>query len=113
MILAEKLQTGVPVLKQVYSFFIIISILIIATGCSSNSKEQIQNAGMLVDGTIESQAWGKKGYEGLQQIGEKYDINVFLKENISTEQEISEAVDEMVYDGVNLIFGHSSIYGNY
>ncbi|WP_338061874.1 BMP family ABC transporter substrate-binding protein [Virgibacillus indicus] len=102
-----------PVLKQIYSFFIIISIVIIAAGCSSNGNDQIQNAGMLVDGTIESQAWGEKGYEGLKQIGEEYDINVFLKENITTEQEISEAVDELVYDGVNLIFGHSSIYGSY
>ena len=99
-------------MKKVYSLIIIIFILLIVAGCRSDD-DRIQNAGMLVDGTIEGQAWGEKGYDGLQQIGEKYDVDVFLKENISTEQEIAEAVDDLVYDGVNLIFGHSSIYGNY
>ncbi|PAV29205.1 BMP family ABC transporter substrate-binding protein [Virgibacillus profundi] len=101
-------------MKKTFIILLFILTLIIITGCSGlKSQDHIQNVGMLVDGTIESQAWNEKGYEGLQQIGEQYDVNVFYKENIVTEQEIESAVNEFVEDGVNLIFGHSSIYGNY
>src|SRR5690625_1678223 len=90
----------------------IIIISFALSGCTDRQGE-IQNVGMLIDSTIEDQAWGEKGYEGLTAIGETYDVNVFYEENVNTQQDIIRAVDEFVYDGVNLIFGHSSIYGRH
>ncbi|RKQ18874.1 BMP family ABC transporter substrate-binding protein [Oceanobacillus bengalensis] len=84
------------------------------TACSNYFESgQIQNVGMLVDGTIAENAWNEKGYEGLREIEKEFNTDVFYKENIDTETEIINAVDEFVQDGVNLIFGHSSMYGNY
>ncbi|WP_449354080.1 BMP family ABC transporter substrate-binding protein [Virgibacillus natechei] len=99
-------------LKKIISLFIVTSVLMILSGCSSNFEGgKIQNVGMLVDSSIDNQAVAEKGYEGLQNIGEKYEVNVFYEENVTTEQETMEAVEAFVEDGVNLIFGHSNIYG--
>ncbi|MBY7143096.1 BMP family ABC transporter substrate-binding protein [Virgibacillus sp. NKC19-3] len=99
-------------LKNVSSLFIVIFVLIILSGCSNYfDGGQIQNVGMLVDSSIDDQALAEKGYEGLQDIGEKYEVDVFYEENVMTEEETIEAVDAFVEDGVNLIFGHSNIYG--
>ncbi|MEC5423616.1 BMP family ABC transporter substrate-binding protein [Virgibacillus sp. C22-A2] len=95
-------------------FVLLIGTLLLVTGCGNYFEgNQIQNVGMLMDGTIENQAWAEKGYNGLVQIGEDYDVDIFYKEEIITEQEISNAIEAFVQDGVNLIFGHSSIYGKY
>ncbi|RLL45509.1 BMP family ABC transporter substrate-binding protein [Oceanobacillus piezotolerans] len=67
---------------------------------------------MLLDGRVNDTIWNKKGYEGLIKIENKYDIDVFYKENVDTEEEIRNAVDEFAEDGVNLVFGHSNIYGD-
>ncbi|WP_245831822.1 BMP family ABC transporter substrate-binding protein [Oceanobacillus senegalensis] len=91
----------------------LISFLFFLTGCSYFESGNIQNVGMLVDSTIEGNAWNESGYRGLQQIGETFETDIFYKENINTEEEIRVAVDEFVQDGVNLIFGHSSKYGDY
>ncbi|UJL47617.1 BMP family ABC transporter substrate-binding protein [Virgibacillus sp. NKC19-16] len=99
-------------LKKMISLFTVTFVLIILSGCSDYfDTGQIQNVGMLVDSSIDNQAWAEKGYEGLQNIGEKYEVDVSYEENVTTEQETMEAVDTFVEDGVNLIFGHSNIYG--
>ncbi|MFA1818957.1 BMP family ABC transporter substrate-binding protein [Virgibacillus oceani] len=99
-------------MKSILTAFGMILIFFAVTGCTDRQGE-IQNVGMLIDSTIEEQAWGEKGYDGLTAIGETYDVNVFYEENVSTKQDIIRAVDEFIYDGVNLIFGHSSIYGRH
>ncbi len=88
-------------------------LLLLLTGCSYFETGQIQNVGMLLDSAIEGNAWNESGYNGLLRIEEEFDTEIFYKENINTEEEIRNAVDELVQDGVNLIFGHSSVYGNY
>lgn len=101
-----------PILKATYITFIGI-IVIILSGCSYFEHGQIQNVGMLLDGTVDEHAWNEQGYEGLLEIEEKYDTDVFYQENVVTEDDVRDAVEEFVQDGVNLIFGHSSIYGSF
>ncbi|ASN06527.1 BMP family ABC transporter substrate-binding protein [Virgibacillus necropolis] len=101
-------------LKKLYAIIFLISIFLVLSGCNEYiDTGQIQNVGMLTEGTIDDQVWGQKGYEGLQAIEKKYDVNVYYKEGIKTQQEVTESVDELVSNGVNLIFGHSNIYGKY
>src|SRR5699024_12734602 len=42
---------------------------------------------------------------------DKFDVDLVVEENIHTEEQIIETVDELAEQGVNLIFGHGSIYG--
>ncbi|MFD2630358.1 BMP family ABC transporter substrate-binding protein [Oceanobacillus kapialis] len=93
-------------------FMLCIGLVIVLASCNSNEQE-IQNVGMLLDGSINDQAWGSKGYAGLLDIGEAYNVDVFYREGITTEKDVAETVESFVQDGVNLIFGHSSIYGKY
>lgn len=93
-----------------YIFFIVTGLLL--TGCGNNQGD-IQKVGMITENQIDKQPWEKRGFEGLQQIEEKYGVDVFLEEDIKTEQEVGRAVDDMVGRGVNLIFGNSSNYGKY
>lgn len=93
---------------------LLIFAVIIVTGCSSNvGQGKMQNVGMLLETSISDQVWAEKGYQGLNEIGETFDTDVYYKENIKTEAEVIKAVDEFVQHGVNLVFGHSSIYGKY
>ncbi|MRH43376.1 BMP family ABC transporter substrate-binding protein [Aquibacillus halophilus] len=66
---------------------------------------------MLVENTIHDQAWGTSGYNGLLSIKEEFDVDVYFKEEIQTQQEVNQSVEEFANKGVNLIFGHSSLYG--
>lgn len=101
-------------LKKLYAIFLVISVLFMMVGCNKLTETgHIQNVGMLVESSIDDQSWGEAGYEGLQAIEEKFDVTVFHKEGIKTQQQVTDAVDEFVNNGVNLIFGHSSTYGKY
>ncbi|TGB05507.1 BMP family ABC transporter substrate-binding protein [Halobacillus salinus] len=68
---------------------------------------------MLVETTIHDQAWGQKGYKGMQEIQEEYGVDIYYKEGIQSYQKTAEAVEELVSKGVNVIFGHSHVYGNH
>lgn len=85
----------------------------ILPGCSYFEGGNLQNVGMLFDSKIDQNTWSKKGYKGLLKIEEEFDIDVFYKENIRTEEEVIRAVDDLVKEGVNLIIGHSNLFGNY
>ncbi|MFD0952690.1 BMP family ABC transporter substrate-binding protein [Virgibacillus natechei] len=101
-------------LKKIRMILLTSLGIIILSGCSNYfDTGNIQNVGMLMDGSIDDNPWAEKGYEGLQNIGEIYDVNVFSEEHVTTEQETMEVVDEFVNDGVNLIFGHSNSYGGH
>lgn len=101
-----------PALKVVHILVLTMSLFILLTGCGHSQYGQIQNVGLLLEGTIEENAWNKQGYEGLVEIGEKFDVQVFYKENAATEEEVRDTVDEFVKNGINLIYGHGSIYGS-
>ncbi|QHS21673.1 BMP family ABC transporter substrate-binding protein [Virgibacillus sp. MSP4-1] len=99
-------------MKKIGALIIIIFLLL--TGCSNVLETgNIQNAGLLVEGSIHDQTWGKKGYLGLLNIQENMDTNVYFKEGVNTQMKVNEAVETFANKGVNLIFGHSSSYGQY
>ncbi|MBB6453033.1 transcriptional activator of comK gene [Salirhabdus euzebyi] len=99
-------------MKRTISFAFIV-ILLVMTSCSNMEKGNIENVGLLVEGTIHDQTWGKKGYLGLLNIKEELDVNVYFKEGVNNQQEVNEAVDALAQKDVNLIFGHSSSYGEF
>ncbi|WP_323368639.1 BMP family ABC transporter substrate-binding protein [Radiobacillus deserti] len=99
-------------LKKVASLFIICIVLALLSSCSLNSQpENINKVGMLVEGSINDQSWGSKGYKGLLEIKEEFNVDVYFKEGITTQQQVNQAIEEFSNQGVNLVFGHSSIYG--
>ncbi|WP_246050012.1 BMP family ABC transporter substrate-binding protein [Aquibacillus sediminis] len=79
---------------------------------NSNNEDKITGVGMLVENTVNDQTWGNKGYQGLMNIEDEFDTDVYYKEKIQTQQQVNQAVEEFSSKGVNVIFGHSSIYGN-
>ncbi|MEQ6375482.1 BMP family ABC transporter substrate-binding protein [Bacillaceae bacterium S4-13-58] len=89
-------------------------ILLLLTACGQNeSSHKIKAVGVLLEDTIDDQVWGQKGYQGIVKIQKKYDAKVYSKENVSTQRDVDEAVKEFSRKGVQLIFGHGSIYGSY
>lgn len=93
---------------------ILMTLVIILSGCgplSSSGKKY--NVGMLVETTIHDQAWGQKGYKGMQAVQDEYGVDIYYKEGIQSYQQTAEAVEEFVNQGVNVIFGHSHVYGKY
>ncbi|MDL4842914.1 BMP family ABC transporter substrate-binding protein [Aquibacillus rhizosphaerae] len=98
--------------NHVALLIVIIFFLFILTGCNSYFNQgEIDKVGMLVENSVNDQTWGNKGYKGLLEIKEEFDVDVYFKEEIQTQQEVNRAVEEFSAKGVNLVFGHSSIYG--
>lgn len=92
----------------------IIIMIMILPGCNYFSDDNnLQNAGMLFESEIAGNAWNEKGYEGLLAIEQEFNIDVFYKENTSKENDVLQAVDEFVQEGVNLIIGHGNSYGHH
>ncbi|MGM8364391.1 BMP family ABC transporter substrate-binding protein [Virgibacillus sp. W0181] len=89
-------------------------MVLFSTSCTINEQDSdIHKVGMLVEGTAQDSAWDRKGYKGLVQIGNQYDADIYFRDEVQTEQDVIRVVDELVTNGVNLIFGHSDIYGKY
>ena len=101
-----------PSLKKISIVLLFIAIVCIHSACTNFETGQMQNVGLLVDTSIDENGWSNKGYSGLLKIEEKFDVQVYYEENVDTKEEINNAVAEFVENGVNLIFGHSSMYGN-
>src|SRR5699024_3390434 len=55
----------------------------------------------------------EQGYASLLEIEKEFATDVFYKENTRTERDVRLAVDEFVEKGVNLVIGHSNIFGNH
>ncbi|GIO24428.1 BMP family ABC transporter substrate-binding protein [Oceanobacillus sp. J11TS1] len=100
-------------MKYVYYPIILLIMICALSACSYFETGQIQNVGFITDAEIDSNPWIKQGYQAMQEIGDEYDIDVFYEENIQTMHEVQQIVDQFVGDGVNLIYGHSNIYGEY
>ncbi|WP_026905723.1 BMP family ABC transporter substrate-binding protein [Paucisalibacillus globulus] len=96
--------------KYVFIAIVIIGIMFVS-GCAQQEQGELFKAGMIMEGEIDDKPWNKKGYDGMLGIEEELGIEIEVKENVTTEEEISKAVSELVNEGVNLIFGHSSKYG--
>ena len=93
---------------------IFLTLFIILAGCSQlSSSGKNYRVGMLVETTIHDQAWGQKGYKGMQTIQEEYGVDIFYKEGVQTYAQTVNAVEDLVDQGVNVVFGHSSIYGKH
>ncbi|MFC4559305.1 BMP family ABC transporter substrate-binding protein [Virgibacillus kekensis] len=101
-------------LRQLHIIILFAVTILLLSGCSDFFDEgNIQRVGMLVENSVHDEPWAQKGYKGLQAISEEFEVDVFFKENIQTEQDLREAVEDLSNRGVNLIFGHSSTYGKF
>src|SRR5690625_108838 len=89
-----------------------ISLFLLA-GCTKHQDNlHINKVGMIVEGSIDEE-WNQKGYKGLEEIKNEFDVNVLYEENIRTESETIAAVDQLIHNGANLIFGHGNHYGRF
>lgn len=99
-------------LRRRYGFILVIFIgILFASGCTHQQQGNVIKVGMILEGVVNEKPWNEKGYEGLLEIEEELGVDIEVRENVSTDVQISKAVSELVNEGVNLIFGHSSIYG--
>lgn len=103
----QRLKKTKGIVLAVVLFLVFISL----SACNFNSAKQLQNVGVLMDDYLQDNEWNSGAYEGLQRIQEKFDVDIYLKENIQSKNDIINAVDELEVQGVNLIFGHSRNYG--
>jgi len=88
--------------------------LILLSSCSSSERGELYKVGLITEGEVGEYGWDALGYKGIQHIEDKYtDVEIYYEENIETEEDVLQAVDDFAKKGVNLLFGHSSNYGKY
>lgn len=94
--------------------FMVMIFIIFLVGCIDHKDiPRMQKVGMLIEGSIDDHSWNQRGYEGLLGLSEQYQVDIYYKEHIQTKNQVIQAVDEFVQNGVYLIFGHSNIYGRF
>lgn len=100
-------------MRRTYSIAILLIIgIIVVSGCSNKVEPgNLYKAAMIMEGKMEDKPWNQKGYKGLLEIEKKLGVDIEVIEDVSTEAELSKAVSDLVDEGTNLIFGHSSNYG--
>ncbi|KGX87734.1 BMP family ABC transporter substrate-binding protein [Pontibacillus litoralis] len=100
--------------KKVLPTAIILFLLFGLIGCTTAMGQgNLQKVGMLVDHSVHDQAWGKKGYEGLLDIKEEMNVDVYFKQHIQSKQAARIALKEFSDEGINLVFGHGKKFGDY
>ncbi|MGM8214669.1 BMP family ABC transporter substrate-binding protein [Bacillaceae bacterium W0354] len=92
---------------------LIITILLLTSCGSFFHRGQLENVGLLLEGTIHDETWGKGAYLGLLNIKDEHNVSVLFEENVVSLKTVEEAVKDFNRQGVNLIFGHGSNYGQY
>lgn len=105
------LEKGVAYyLKKKVVLFVLVMLL---ASCSNPiEKGKIKKVGLLVPETINDQVWGTKGYKGILNIQNNFNVDVYYREGIESDYAIKQAVQELSQKGVNLIFGHGAEYAN-
>ncbi|MCB7144520.1 BMP family ABC transporter substrate-binding protein [Bacillus velezensis] len=89
----------------------IFSVLLLLSGCAQTPfKGKIEKVGMLFPDTISDLVWGTKGYKGLLAIQSEFNVDVYYKENIRSDEDILKAIDDFHKKGVNLLYGHGNEY---
>ncbi|MFD1639328.1 BMP family ABC transporter substrate-binding protein [Evansella tamaricis] len=90
-----------------------IILVFLVVGCGNDQEETLEKAGILLPHPIDDQGWNSKGYQGILSIQSKLGIQVYIREDIHTKEAIYESVESYHNEGVNIIFGHSSLYSEY
>ncbi|TMW71469.1 BMP family ABC transporter substrate-binding protein [Alteribacter natronophilus] len=97
-------------MKQGTVVFCVI-ILAFLTGCTISAESgELEKAGLLLPYTYDDEGWNRKGYQGLLHVHASMDVDVYVEEDIRTTEAVREAVQRFADEGVNLVFGHSTIY---
>ncbi|MDQ0351767.1 transcriptional activator of comK gene [Alkalibacillus filiformis] len=91
--------------------FLIMITPMILSSCGYFNSGQLNNVGLLLEGTIHDETWGRGAYLGSLNIKEEQNVSALLRENIDTHREAEEAVQDFASQGVNLVFGHGENFG--
>ncbi|WP_175444131.1 BMP family ABC transporter substrate-binding protein [Alkalicoccus daliensis] len=91
---------------------ILAVLLLLFSGCALAEEKKEATVGLLLTHPIEDQEWNQQGYQGALQLESELEAEIHVRENIRTFEEVSEAVEELAAEGVNLLFGHSSLYAD-
>ncbi len=93
--------------------FLMLIGLPLLISCQQGDSNKVERVGMLIEHTINDQTWGSRGYHGLLDIEEEFDSEIFFREGVQTQQQVNVAVEELSNQGVQVIIGHSSNYGEF
>jgi transcriptional activator of comK gene len=95
-------------------FGIILLCLFTLTACGQPlTSGELKKVGLLVTESVNDQVWGTKGYKGMLKIQSRFDVDVYYKEGMNSQEIVERAVKEFDQKGVNLIFGHGNEYAEY
>lgn len=95
-------------------FGIILLCLFTLSACGQPlTSGELKKVGLLVTESVNDQVWGTKGYKGMLKIQSRFDVDVYYKEGMNSQEIVERAVKEFDQKGVNLIFGHGNEYAEY
>lgn len=94
--------------KQI--IFLIVLNGWILTGCT-NEKDNL-TAGLLMADPIDDQGWNYEAYQGVMSAQSDRDLKMHLAEGKTSSAEVEDKVENWSEEGVELIIGHSHLYGD-
>ncbi|QKS71780.1 BMP family ABC transporter substrate-binding protein [Paenalkalicoccus suaedae] len=91
---------------------IFILLLPILVSCAS-AQERVQAVGLLLSHPIDDQEWNGKGYQGMLKVQSALGVDIIVKEDIRTNEQVEQAISSFDDADVNLVFGHGAIYADF
>ena len=83
-------------------------------GCNLLTEDgELENVGLILEGTIHDETWGHSAYSGLLEIKDTFNVSVMFEENVTEARQLEKIVSDFDRQGVNLIFGQGEGLGQY
>ncbi|MDG5789155.1 BMP family ABC transporter substrate-binding protein [Evansella sp. AB-P1] len=94
-------------------YFLKIGLILVflLSGCVQAEENQLEKVGLLLSNPIDDNSWNSKAYQGILNIQSKLDVQVFVKEDVNSRDQIFDAIESFSNEGINLVFGHGHSFG--
>ncbi|SES20059.1 BMP family ABC transporter substrate-binding protein [Salisediminibacterium halotolerans] len=91
--------------------YVMAFIALILSGCANEQEDRA--AGLLMPEPIDDQGWNYEAYQGVMSAQADRELEMFISEGKTSQADIKAKIDAWSEEGVELIIGHSHLYGDH
>ncbi|MFA9555834.1 BMP family ABC transporter substrate-binding protein [Evansella sp. AB-rgal1] len=95
-----------------YCLKIGLILILLLSGCVQAEGVESKKIGLILSSHFDDQGWNSKAYQALLSIQSNLGVEVYVEEDVKTKDQIIFTLEKYDNEGISLVFGHSSSYGD-
>ena len=100
--------------ERILILILMVVISCAVVGCNPWADDgNLENVGLILEGTIHDETWGHSAYLGMLDIKEEFNVSILFEENVTELEQVERIVSDFNRQGVNLIFGQGENFGRF